>query len=104
MVTAGQIGDSMAGLASLQAVISGRVQGVYFRAFVARQAAALGLRGYVRNLPNGTAVEVRAEGEPEKLDKLLEHLKTGPPGAIVRDVQVKRGDDTGGYPDFRIGY
>ncbi len=51
----------MTDLASLYAVVYGYVQGVFFRAFVARQAKELGLTGFVRNLPGG-AVEVNAEG------------------------------------------
>ncbi len=53
----------MTDLASVKAVVYGYVQGVFFRDFVSRQAAQLGLTGYVRNLPGGKAVEVHAEGE-----------------------------------------
>ena len=60
--------------ASLLAIVQGRVQGVYFRAFVRNHAEALGLKGYVRNLSGGRAIEVRAEGEKTKLDELLNHL------------------------------
>ncbi|GAF85432.1 unnamed protein product, partial [marine sediment metagenome] len=52
----------MADSASLQATVYGRVQGVFFRAFVSRCARELGLTGYVGNLPDG-AVEIMAEGE-----------------------------------------
>ncbi|GBD10862.1 Acylphosphatase [bacterium HR23] len=52
---------------ALHAVIYGRVQGVGFRAFVEARARSLGLRGWVRNLPDGRAVEVWAEGPPQAL-------------------------------------
>lgn len=49
------------------AIVHGRVQGVYFRAFVKDHAKELGLKGYVRNLSGGRAIEVWAEGEKTKL-------------------------------------
>ena len=70
----------------LFALLRGQVQGVYFRAFVQRHANALGLTGWVRNLPDG-AVEVAAEGPQASLDTLLQHLRRGPPGARVDGVE-----------------
>ena len=61
----------MADLASVRVVVHGHVQGVFFRTFVSREAAKLGLSGYVRNLPAGGAVEVQAEGEREQLKKII---------------------------------
>ena len=55
----------------LYALVHGRVQGVYFRAFVQRHAQALGLSGWARNLPDGATVEVVAEGSRAALDGLL---------------------------------
>ncbi len=72
----------MADPASLRATVRGRVHGVFFRAFVEDRARELNLYGYVRNRPDGT-VEVRAEGERPKLEKLVEHLKAGPPAEIT---------------------
>lgn len=66
-------------------VISGRVQGVGFRAFVVRLARRLGVVGEVCNLPDGI-VEVRAAGSPEALDELERGLSQGPPGARVTGV------------------
>ncbi|MEM9386936.1 MAG: acylphosphatase [Pseudomonadota bacterium] len=68
--------------------VSGRVQGVSFRASTARQAQALGIRGYAHNLPDGR-VEVLACGHPEALDRLLEWLHRGPLLARVEAVQVE---------------
>lgn len=88
-------------LSSLYAIIYGHVQGVFFRDFVARHAQALGLAGYVRNLPQGS-VEVYAEGNRPALDKLLEHLKKGPFGARVDRVDTQWAEYTGHYTDFDI--
>ena len=90
-------------LASLQATVHGRVQGVFFRDFVFRYARELGLAGYVRNLPDGT-VEIRAEGERPQLEKLVGHIKTGPPHARVREVVTRWSEYTGNYSGFRVTY
>jgi acylphosphatase len=65
--------------------VHGRVQGVGFRHFVARRAAALGVRGHAANLPDGS-VEVLAIGEAGALASLEEALRTGPPGSRVIGV------------------
>jgi acylphosphatase len=88
-------------MASLQAFVRGRVQGVFFRAFVEGQAEQLRLTGYVRNRPGGM-VEVRAEGEKPGLEKLVERLKTGPPGSRVDDVKVEWAGYSGEFTSFRI--
>jgi acylphosphatase len=90
--------------ALLIAIIRGRVQGVYFRAFVRNHAEALGLTGYVRNLPGGSAIEVRAEGEKTKLDELLNQLNIGPPRARVDRVDVEWSEYTGRFKDFQLNY
>jgi acylphosphatase len=93
----------MAGPESLQANIRGRVQGVFFRDFVRIHAGRLGLSGYVRNLPDGS-VEVRAEGDRADLEKLLEHLKKGPPAARVEEVRVEWSASAGKYLGFDVRY
>ncbi len=87
--------------ASLQAFVHGRVQGVFFRASVESWAAELNLTGYVRNRP-GNVVEVVAEGEKPKLEKLAEHLKVGPPAARVDEVKINWAEYTGEFARFRI--
>ncbi len=94
----------MTDLASVQAMVYGRVQGVFFRAFTLRQARELGLTGYTRNLPDGKAVEVQAEGERNKLEKLIDHLKVGPPAAKVEKVVTNWSEYTGSYTGFSIRY
>ncbi len=90
-------------LVSVRATVYGRVQGVFFRAFVEEQAQQLGLKGYVHNLPSGD-VEVVAEGERERVEKLVGYLKMGPPAAIVDRVVVSWSEYTGNYSSFKVGY
>ncbi len=73
--------------AALKAIVSGRVQGVYYRVFVERHAKKLQLCGYVQNRRDLT-VEVYAEGTKEHLEELLGYLKAGPPGARVDNIDV----------------
>ena len=93
----------MADLISVQATVYGRVQGVFFRDFVAEHAHELGLTGYARNLPR-RAVEVVAEGERKQLEKLISYLKMGPPDAKVEKVVTNWSEYTGNYSGFRIKY
>ena len=93
----------MSDLAAVQAIVYGLVQGVYFRAFTSRQATALGLTGYVRNTREGT-VEVHAEGEREQLEKLIDHLRIGPSGAVVEKVVINWSEYTGNYSGFSVRY
>ncbi|HLD07571.1 MAG TPA: acylphosphatase [Candidatus Peribacterales bacterium] len=72
---------------AIHLIITGQVQAVGFRAFVKHQAMLLGLTGWVKNCEDGT-VEVFAEGEEEKLEKLQELCSVGPDEAEVDDVEV----------------
>jgi len=65
--------------------VSGRVQGVWFRASTQKEAKKLGLSGWVRNLPDGR-VEVMACGEKDNIEQLYIWLQQGPPHAEVSDV------------------
>ena len=94
----------MANLVSVQAIVYGHVQGVFFRAFTSRQARELGLTGYVRNLPDGKAVEVQAEGQRDKLEKLITYLEVGPPGARVERVTTNWSGYSGSYTGFSTKY
>ncbi|HEX4300376.1 MAG TPA: acylphosphatase [Gammaproteobacteria bacterium] len=69
-------------------LVSGKVQGVFYRASTAERARALGVTGYARNLPDGR-VEVLACGEEAKLRDLIDWLWKGPPAAKVDDVAVE---------------
>lgn len=90
-------------LASLHAIVRGRVQGVFFRAFVQSRAKALGLTGYVRNLQSG-AVEVQAEGDKRKLEELLKSLYQGPPAARVEKVEASWSDYSDDFPSFSVKF
>ncbi len=87
----------------LSAIVHGRVQGVFFRDFTRRQAWALGLTGYVRNLPDGT-VEVIAEGPQEALQKLLDQTGAGPSGARVDRVDVHWEEQSSEFDRFEVRY
>lgn len=74
--------------ARLEAQVTGRVQGVGFRAFVQRQAQQAGCTGFVRNSADGQTVEVTAEGSHAALEGLLAALRRGPRLARVAHVDV----------------
>ncbi len=93
----------MSDLVSLRAVVYGLVQGIFFRAFVSRRARELELTGYVRNLPE-RMLEVQAEGERDKLEKLIISLQAGPPGARVEKVITVWSKYTGDYTGFSVRY
>lgn len=82
-------------------LVSGRVQGVFFRDRTRTRAGSLGVTGWVRNLPDGR-VEVLAEGDRERIESLIGWLEEGPPLAMVEDVDVDWEDYRGEFPDFRI--
>jgi len=88
-------------LASLHAFVYGRVQGVFFRSFVAGHARELGLTGYVRNVADGS-VEVKGEGKRQDLEKLVGFLREGPPHARVIKIDNSWGEYTGKYPGFNV--
>jgi acylphosphatase len=68
-------------------LVSGRVQGVGFRAFALTVARREGLHGWVRNTDDGS-VEVMAEGDAAALERFERHLRAGPPAARVTEVEV----------------
>ncbi|AOL15692.1 acylphosphatase [Sulfolobus sp. A20] len=79
--------------------VYGYVQGVGFRRFVQIHAHRLGIKGYARNLDDGT-VEVVAEGHEEALKKLIEYVKKGPPLAEVSNVEYLFEEYKGEFHDF----
>jgi acylphosphatase len=87
----------------VRAVVLGRVQGVWFRANTMQEAKLLGVRGYARNLPDGS-VEIVAEGEASAVDALITWAREGPPLAVVREVRVEELDYEEEYPNFGIRY
>jgi acylphosphatase len=85
----------------LEATVTGRVQGVYFRQSTAEQARAMGLAGWVANRPDGS-VRVCAEGEVAALKRLLAWLHHGPSGAYVDGVLSEWSDAVGGFAGFSV--
>jgi acylphosphatase len=88
-------------MAARRFFVRGHVQGVGFRYFTQEAARALGLRGYVRNLPDGR-VEAWVEGNPQAIEKLHGQILQGPPGARVSDVSSEEAQPSGAYDGFRI--
>jgi len=71
----------------VRVLVSGRVQGVFFRGTTAETARGLGLTGSVKNLPNGQ-VEAEFQGAPSAVDKAIAYCRDGPPAASVTGVEV----------------
>ena len=86
-------------------IVSGRVQGVFFRESTRRRAETLGLSGFVRNLPDGR-VEAYFAGDEHAVRGALEFVRRGPPSARVDDVQIDlnpaQGADPSGPGGFQI--
>ena len=82
-------------------LITGLVQGVFFRREIADLARRLGVSGWVKNLPDGK-VEALAEGDRVRLDELIQFCHVGPRGAVVRKVEVEWSDYSGEFRGFRI--
>jgi len=87
----------------VRVVVTGRVQGVWFRAATRDKAKQLGVNGYVRNLVSGD-VEFVAEGDDSEVDRLIQWVRHGPPLAGVDDVEVEILQYDNEYTDFRVGY
>ena len=69
-------------------VVSGVVQGVFFRTETRERAHSLGIAGWIRNVPDGT-VEAAFEGDDERVDSMVEWCRRGPSGASVEQVEVE---------------
>jgi len=80
--------------------IQGKVQGVYYRASTHEKANELGLKGWIRNEPDGT-VYAEVEGERDKLDQLINWCKQGPSRANVENVYFEVGEVVG-FENFQI--
>lgn len=88
---------------AIHIIVKGKVQGVFFRATTSEKAAQLGLKGWVRNLPDGN-VEVIAEGEKENLNKLAEWCKIGTDRSVVDSVEIEKLPYENRFTDFQIKY
>ncbi len=84
-------------------VIKGIVQGVFYRAFTRDMATHLGLKGWVRNLPNGD-VEALFEGDKAEVEQAIRQCYIGPPGSRVDDIDVEWNDYRGDLKVFQVRY
>ena len=87
---------------SIHLIVSGRVQGVFFRTNVKDKAIELGLNGYARNLADGN-VKVIAEGDEEKINKLIKFIKNNPGHSKVREMKINH-KEIKNFKSFEIRY
>ena len=87
--------------AAVKVIVSGRVQGVGFRYFIARIADGLDLKGYVKNLFNGN-VEIYAEGGREFLEELVKKAKIGPSNSHVDSAKVEWIEFKNKFDNFEV--
>ena len=86
---------------AVRLVVQGTVQGIFFRQFVKGHADDLKLKGFCRNLDDGT-VEIVAEGEAEAIERLAGFVKTGPTHSQIRNVVVEEKKWSGDFKEFKI--
>lgn len=84
-------------------IISGRVQGVFFRAHTRDFAEKFGVKGWVKNRPDGK-VEALFEGDEEDVKAVIDWCNDGPPGARVTGVDVEREEYEGYFKGFEVVY
>jgi len=103
-IVTGQMTESAAEpLVRAHIIVSGRVQGVGYRAFAARVAGQRGLLGGVRNLDDGR-VELDVEGKKVVIEALMHELKIGPPAARVTKIETEWSTATERFSGFNIWY
>jgi acylphosphatase len=101
--TSGTAGEKNMGMKRLHLFVSGRVQGVFYRASTRDKAVGLGLTGWVKNLDDGR-VECLFEGDESALTHILEWCRTGPPGSAPEGLEATWSERRGEFRDFRITY
>ncbi len=84
-------------------IIHGKVQAVFYRSNTHKKASELGLKGFVKNLEDGT-VEVIAEGSEEKINELIEFCRNNPGYSKVDKVDVKEEKVTNEFESFGVRY
>ncbi|MEM3881072.1 MAG: acylphosphatase [Candidatus Bathyarchaeia archaeon] len=84
-------------------LVSGKVQGVFFRSATKQKAEVYGVKGWVRNLADGR-VEAVFEGEEDAGKAMIEFCKRGPPAAQVTNVDVSWEKPTGEFTTFKVRY
>ena len=85
----------------VRVLVSGRVQGVWFRESCRREAEAAGLTGWVQNRADGR-VEAAFQGSPDGVGRLIEWCRRGPPHALVTGIEVQEETPVEGETAFRV--
>lgn len=88
-------------LANAHVVVSGTVQGIFYRSAIRSRAALLEITGWIRNLPDGR-VEGMFEGERDDVDELIEFCRSGHPRAMVMEIDVDWQKPRGNLTEFEI--
>ncbi|MEX0724035.1 MAG: acylphosphatase [Gracilimonas sp.] len=81
--------------------IEGRVQGVGFRHFTRKNAEALGVTGWVQNLPDDR-VEAVFQGDEEQVNELIEKCKEGPAASYVKEIKAEVDSSSDVFKDFSV--
>jgi acylphosphatase len=84
-------------------LISGRVQGVGFRYFTVSRAENYGVKGYVKNTPEGK-VQIICQGEQDELDSFISAVKKGPSFSVITDIRIEEAPEEKKYNTFEIKY
>ena len=87
---------------TIQVTVSGRVQGVFYRAATQEKARELGIRGWVRNEPDGSVMAILQHDSQDVLDKMLLWMKDGPERAAVNGVDPRPVHDEKQYDGFEV--
>lgn len=90
-------------MARVHLFIEGRVQGVFYRAFTRDVAISLGINGWVKNLYDGR-VEAIFEGDNSLIEKAVNKCRKGPPGSLVKEIDILREEYSGELKGFEIKY
>jgi len=85
---------------TIKMIISGTVQGVFFRYFIKKEADALGLKGFARNLSDGK-VEVFVEGRDETVNDMIARCRKGPANSNIKSLEYEESKHQG-FKDFKI--
>lgn len=93
----------MSEMVRIHIFVKGLVQGVFFRANTQKMAVELDLKGWVKNIPCG-GVEAVFEGEEEKINKMLEWARKGPPAAKVDGLEIEWERYKGNFKNFEVKY
>lgn len=84
-------------------IIAGRVQGIFYRVSAKKMADKIGVKGWIRNLPDGR-VEAVFEGDEDAVKRMISWCWVGPPGAKVINIDVEWEEYLEEYKDFRVLY